>query len=225
VPARSIGFHLFAVPEAWSRSDHVEWEDGLAAAGLQRALTARGPVTERPRVRVSAWRAPVDGRGPDIPVRVRAAPADGRFTFRVPTRDWEDGPVTTARVLRNALHAAAKFVDATYGCGPLQRARRVPDDWGDVTALDALTVLGPRLVDAVGWERLDALPGFAVESLPHGGVLLRLPFKGLTAGWSPDKEARLLDAEMHLGLRLNPERYPTLRGPARAYLKRRTETA
>lgn len=206
-----VTFLLHVRTEQWSHRDHAE---------INSAFTRAGFIPEG-----GTWRVLDSGR--ENPLRFEASiqPSKGRVRFSFRIEDWEDRPQEVARAARDAVAALGDRVDVVHGVGPAAPVpTRRPRALADVTALGAVNVFSADLVADVGAERLHATPGMEVDALPFGAVILRLPFSVVSAEWTPDVEARLLDAEMHLDLALDPSRYPTLSGPAADYRRRMDQT-
>lgn len=201
-----VGFHLHAAPEAWTERDHEEWSTVLASEGFARAG--------------ESWRGPPLPDGSAVTLQTEFDSGAGRFRLLVDADSARRHPVAAARAVAALAARLAERVEPVYGAGLVDAAPGVPRRLADVRALHALTVLGPTLAWEAGWERLASVPGFVVRSLPNGGALLHVPVERFTLEWTNDEEARFLEAEMFLGLALDPSRYRSLAGPAQSFAAR-----
>lgn len=204
--AAEIGFHLAARPESWTARDREEWALGMSRAGFA--------------LRAGRWKGPLRADGTAFEPRFAFAPEEGRFSVTVPESHLRDRPEATARGLLDVVARLAERVEPSYGEAFVHEAREAPRSIAEVVGLRDFTLFGPALAEAVGWERLDTVPGLHARPLAGGGVLLHVPLDGYVAAWTPDSEARRFEAEKHLGLGVDPQRYRALAGPAKAWAER-----
>lgn len=204
--AAEIGFHLAARPESWTARDREEWALGLSRAGFA--------------LRAGRWKGPLRADGTAFEPRFAFAPEEGRFSVTVPESHLRDRPEATSRGLLDLAVSLAERVEPVYGEGLVSEPCATPRNLAEVVGLRDFTLLGPSLVEAIGWDLIETVPGVLERPIAGGGVLLHLPLAGYTAAWTPDSEARRFEAEKHLGLRVDPQRYRALAGPAKVWAER-----
>ncbi len=110
------------------------------------------------------------------------------------------------------IHAAAHSVaDRGLAGSPLfgrDMQTSIRDGFDKIYEVSWLNVFGPKLVEAVGRERMLSTPAWRVEALPNGSVLL---VTWPTAADFASDEARLAQARAHVHLRPDLDFHTVLR--------------
>ncbi|ATB36949.1 hypothetical protein CYFUS_002364 [Cystobacter fuscus] len=180
----------YSRPSFWKALE--ERRDGNSTAlGLYR--------TEWPALdmRLWLWFPP---RSPELDIRLKVRPlsffaeAERCRQFVEMVRSWVSHyPVT---------HAAAHSEDDAELAGEPRFGREmqtsIRDGFDKIYEVSWLNVFGPKLVEAVGRERMLSTPAHRVEELPNGSVLLVL---WPTAAHFASDEAREAQARAHVHLR------------------------